>query len=267
MLLVLSQLLLFLYIYVNNLLWLALVSSNNQHSYKHSSFIRCFHCFAFIFYLFFFSGLYQSILQHSLQPLPAHYCLSYIHLTQSLQHPEFSLTFFAAFKMSSHSFLVFLQSKTKLLWKFREFYVSRAGCARYLRWHRAYTTVLHTKYTSSVMVLKVLSNKGHVMSFFLTGFQDQYLPAYIQLWQSSASNGCPYVFQLNFSRSHKTHMTPELLADNFYDPLDFNTSGASSWVKTTSSPAISIFFFKSSIMVVIVNMKKKTLKLVLLNIF
>lgn len=91
-------------------------------------------------------------------------------------------------------------------------------------------TVMHTKFPSSVMVLGVVSNEGHVMPphFFPQGLRVnaaayiETLDTVVKPWIEGVARGRPYVFQQDSAPSHTAGTTQEWLAENFHDHVTPN---------------------------------------------
>ena len=91
-------------------------------------------------------------------------------------------------------------------------------------------TVMHTKFPSSVMVLGVVSNEGHVMPPHL--FQEgirvnaagyiRVLETVVKPWIDQVAQGRPYVFQQDSAPAHKAEVTQEWMAQNCHDHVTPN---------------------------------------------
>lgn len=92
------------------------------------------------------------------------------------------------------------------------------------------STVMHTKFPASVMVLGVVSSEGDVMPphFFSQGLRvnaaayTEVLDRVVKPWVTTIARGRPYVFQQDSAPSHTARTTQEWMADNFYDHVTPN---------------------------------------------
>ncbi|XP_046868909.1 uncharacterized protein LOC124461437 [Drosophila willistoni] len=138
--------------------------------------------------------------------------------------------------------------------------------------------VMHTKFPATVMVLGVVSNKGHVMPphFFSQGLRVnsaayiEVLETVVKPWIESVCGDSPYIFQQYYAPSHKAMATQDWMAENFHDHITPNLWPPSSpdlnlldyyvWGvverETNKHPHNTISSLKTAINTVMVNMNK-----------